>query len=187
MPESKIQNRYFHILWPAALVLFASGCAAIHVSTDYNHRTDFARYHTYSWLKVKAGSQLWADRIQRDVNAELAAKGWREVPSGGQAAVAAFGATRNQKSLQTFYEGFGPGFGGWYWGGWGPGTGVATTQVVNTPVGSLTVDIFNAQNKRLIWRGEANRALSHDPVMNARHLRHAVDDMFKSFPPPSRG
>src|ERR1700734_3496645 len=85
----------------AAVLLFAAD-----VKTDYSHTVDFGNYHTYSWLKVDAGNPLWVDRIKRDVDNELTAKGWMQVPSGGDAAVSAFGATHNQQSLQTFYDGF---------------------------------------------------------------------------------
>jgi len=54
------------------------------------------------------------DRIKSAVNAALAAKGWTEVPSGGNAALVAVETTRNQQTLDTFYNGFG---GGWRWGG----------------------------------------------------------------------
>jgi len=187
MPRIKALIKRSNFVWPAVCVLFAAGCATIHVSTDYNHATDFATYHTYSWLRVKAGNSLWANRIQADVNSQLAAKGWTEVPSGGQAAVAAFGSTREQPSLETFYDGFGPGFGGWYWRGWGYDTGIATTQVVYTPVGTLVVDIFNNSSRKLIWRGVAHRALNTNPAKNEVQLQKAVRDIFANFPPPSAG
>ena len=69
-------------------------------------------------------------------------------PAGtsGDIAVAAFGTTREQPTLQTFYEGLG---GGWFWRGFGD-TGVATTTVENTPVGTLVVDMFDGGTKKLI-------------------------------------
>ncbi len=171
------------VLIPAALILLLSACSTLRVRTDYAHNVNFSRFHTYSWLRVRAGNQLWADRIRQDVNLQLEAKGWHEVPSGGEATVAAFGSTREQPSLETFYNGFGPGYGGWYWYGPYWGDGYATTQVVYTPVGSLTVDIFNNQNKHLIWRGTAAQALSGTPSHNEAKLQHAVAKMFSNFPP----
>lgn len=166
-----------HLLIPASLIIGAAILFAADVKTDYSHSVDFANYHTYSWLKVDAGNSLWADRIKRDVNEELMAKGWMEVPAGGQAAVSAFGATHNQQSLETFYDGFG---GGWRWGGFGD---IATTQPINTPVGTLVVDIFDAQSKQLIWRGSAEKTLSGSPEKNEKKLQDQVKDMFKHFPP----
>jgi hypothetical protein len=156
----------------AAILLFAAD-----VKTDYSHSVDFGNYHTYSWLKVDAGNPLWVDRIKRDVNNELSAKGWMEVPSGGDAGVSAFGATHEKQSLQTFYDGFG---GGWRWGGFGD---IATTTPIETPVGTLVVGIFDAHNKQLIWRGASQRTLSDKPDKNEKKLESSVQDMFKHFPP----
>lgn len=104
------------------------------------------------------------------------------MPSGGDAGVAAFGSTRTEKTLETFYNGLG---GGWFWRGFGPAT--ATTYVENTPVGTLVVDIFDNQTKKLIWRGTATETLSSKPEKNDKKLEKAVEDMFKHFPPkPSR-
>jgi hypothetical protein len=152
------------------------------VKTDFDHQTDFSRYHSYSWLKVQAGDQLWQDRITRDVDAVLQEKGWQKVVSGGDASVSAFGSKKNEETLQTFYDGFG---GGWFWRGFGPET--ATTTVENTPVGTLTVDIFNSETKHLIWRGTSTNTLSGSAEKNEKKLESNVRDMFKHFPPNPKG
>jgi hypothetical protein len=175
-------KRQFPRLVPAlmagALMLFAAD-----VSTDYDHHADFSRYHTYSWLGVKAGNSLWQDRIQSAVDNDLQSKGWQKVTSGGDAAISAFGRTTERDTLQTYYEGF-P---GWVWQGWG-GMGTATTQTVPQRVGNLTVDIFDGQTKQLIFRGEASNAISsHNPEKNEHKLDETVNKMFEHFPPHSKG
>jgi hypothetical protein len=114
-------KRQFPRLVPAlmagALMLFAAD-----VATDYDHHANFERYHTYSWLGVKAGDSLWQDRIQAAVDNALQSKGWQKVPSGGDAVVSAFGRVSERDTLETYYDGF-P---GWGWRGWG-GMGMATT------------------------------------------------------------
>jgi hypothetical protein len=162
----------------AAFLTGATLLFAADVKTDYSHSVDFGQYHTYSWLKVDAGNPLWVDRIKRDVDGELSAKGWMQVPSGGDAALSAFGATHERQSLQTFYDGFG---GGWRWGGFGPE--LATTTTVNTPVGTLVVDIFDGHSKQLIWRGTSDKTLSDKPEKNEKKLEDSVQSMFKHFPP----
>ena len=114
---------------------------------------------------------------QADVDQQLAAKGWAKVQSGGDATVSAFGRTHNEQSLDTFYTGIG---GGWHWRG---GIGDAMTTVENTPVGTLVVDVFDANSKKLIWRGTATDTLSGKPEENSKKLEHSVEDMFKHFPP----
>jgi len=155
--------------------------AASDVNTDYDHKADFSRYHTYSWLGVRAGNSLWADRIRGDVDSQLAAKGWTRVESGGDVSVAAFGKLTEQDTMQSFYNGF-P---GWGWMGWG-GTGTVTTTVTPERVGNLTVDIFEGQSKRLIWRGTASGTLSSKPEKNDKKLEHAVIEMFEHFPPKTK-
>jgi hypothetical protein len=167
------------------LLLGATTLLLAKVNTDYDHAADWSRYHSFSWIKVQAEDPLWNDRISAAVNSELAAKGWQMVPSGGDASVSAYGSTHNQKTLQTWYDGFG---GGWGWRrGWiGGGPDLATTTVENTAVGTLMVDIFDTQTKKLIWRGSSSDTLSGKPEKNEEKLRKSVADMFKNFPPKSR-
>jgi hypothetical protein len=167
-----------------AISLTAGLCLA-ELHTDYDHSVNFANYHTYSWLKVSAGDSLWADRIKSDVDNALMAKGWQAVPSGGNASVSAFGSTKEQPTLNTFYDGFG---GGWGWRrGFGGGMGMATTTTEETPIGTLVVDVFDSQSKKLIFRGVDTKTLSGNPEKNVDKLSKEVQEMFKKFPPPEKG
>jgi hypothetical protein len=148
------------------------------IATDYDHSTNFSQYKTYSWLRVQAGDSLWEDRLQRDIDAQLAAKGWTRVDANGSATIAAFQSTQNQQTLETFYDGFG---GGWTWRGFGDSTATTTTEI--TKVGTLVVDIFDAQTQKLIWRGKQSDALSGNPDKNAEKLAKDLSSMFKHFPP----
>lgn len=154
------------------------------VKTDYDHETDFSKYKTYSWINVKATDDLWRDRIESAVDSQLSAKGWNKVPSGGDAAVAAYGATKERHEAQTFYDGLGGG--GWGWrrfGGFGGGTGIATTTQEEIPIGTLSVSVFDAQSKKMIWRGDSSETLSTKPDKNEKKLEKDTADMFKNFPP----
>lgn len=102
----------------SAMVLATCSCLLYAaVRTDYDHKADFSRYHTYSWLGVTAGNPLWQSRITEAVDAALAAKGWSKVQSGGDASVSAVGMTKEQDTMETFYSGF-PGW-GWRAAWWG--------------------------------------------------------------------
>ena len=157
---------------------------AANISTDYDHSANFSQYKTYSWLRVQAGDSLWADRIKQDVNAQLAAKGWTEVPSNGNASITAFRSTQEQPTLETFYDGLG---GGWGWrgrGGFGGGgLGMATTTTDNIKVGTLVVDIFDSQTKQLLWRGKESSDLSNNVDKNVKNLAQDTNNLFKHYPP----
>jgi hypothetical protein len=83
------------------------------------------------------------DRIKEAVNTALAAKGLTPVESGGDMAIVAIEMTKNQQTLNTFYDGFGGGW-GWRGGGGFGGFGDATTTTENYKVGTLVVDLFDA-------------------------------------------
>lgn len=148
------------------------------IATDYDHSINFSQYRTYSWLKVQAGDSLWEDRIKQDIDAQLAAKGWTKVDANGSATIAAFQSTHDQQTLDTFYDGFG---GGWRWRGFGDSMATTTTEI--TKVGTLVVDIFDAQTQKLIWRGKQSDALSSNPEKNAEKLGKDLGSLFKRFPP----
>lgn len=162
-----------------SLLLLAGAVSAQDVKTDYDHHANFERYHTYSWAKVQTDDPLWQSRITDAVDKGLQAKGWQKVDSGGDVALAAVGAVHNQKQYQTFYDGFG----GWRWGGLG---GETTTTAVNYRVGTLVLDMYDAQNKQLIWRGSSSDTLSSKEEKNENKLDKAVDKMFKDFPPKDK-
>jgi len=165
--------------------LFASASFAQQVKTDYDRSANFSQYKTYSWEKVQTQDQLWVDRIKEAVNTALAAKGLTLVESGGGMAIVAIEMTKNQQTLNTFYDGFG---GGWGWrrgGGFG-GFGDATTTVDNYKVGTLVVDLFAANTKTLLWRGSASDTLSDKSDKNIKNLDKGVQKMFDHFPPDTK-
>ena len=163
------------------VLLLASASFAQHVKTDYDRSADFSQYKTYSWETVQTQDQLWVPRIKDAVNTALAAKGWTQVPAGGQVAILVIEMTQNHQTLNTFYDGFG---GGWGWRRFGGGGfGDATTTTENYKVGTLVVDLFDAKSKNLIWRGSASDTLSDKSEKNIKDLNKGVQKMFDHFPP----
>jgi hypothetical protein len=170
--------KFAKYLIPAALICAMSVAGfAQDVKTDFDHHTDFSQLHTYYWAKVQTENPLWQQRIQDAVDKDLQSKGWQRVDNGGDVAVTAVGATQNQQEYQTFYNNMGP---GWWWGGFGT---TAQTTVENYKIGTLVIDMYNAHNKRLIWRGTATDTLSDKPEKNENKLDKAVNKMFEHFPP----
>jgi hypothetical protein len=165
------------------MLLFAGKASAQQVKTDYDRSASFAKYKTYSWEQVKTQDPLAVDRIKTAVNSALAAKGWTQVDSGGDVSVMAVEITRDQQTLNTFYDGFG---GGWGWRRFGGGGfGQATTTTETYKVGTVVVDLFDSKTKQLIWRGTASDTLSNNSEKNIKNLDKGVEKMFKNFPPGS--
>jgi hypothetical protein len=177
----KLQKAVFVLM--GMMLLFAGKASAQQVKTDYDRGANFAQYKTYSWEQVKTKDALDVDRIKAAVNAALAAKGWTEVDSGGDVSIMAVEMTQDKQTLNTFYDGFG---GGWGWRRFGGGFGDATTTTETYKVGTLVVDLFDTKTKQLIWRGASSDTLSDNSDKNIKNLDKGVEKMFKKFPPGSR-
>lgn len=133
---------------------------------------------------VQTGSTtalLHRPRHKNAVNASLSAKGWAQVDSGGDISIIAIEMTREQQTLNTFYDGFG---GGWHWRGFGD-LGEATTTTETYRVGTLVVDLFDTKTRNLVWRGTASDTISNNSNKNINNLDKGVEKMFKQFPPRS--
>ncbi len=175
----------------ATLVLVGGTVTAFadSVKSDYDHGADFSKFHTYSWGKVGTANPFYVDRIKQGVDKQLQAKGWRLVPSGGDATIFATDRVHNEKEMETMYDGMGGGWGGgWGWGGWGWGGGGGlmgdeTTTTVNQRVGKLVVDIFETGSKKLLWRGSSSADLSNNSSKNTKDLDKDIAKMLKDFPP----
>ena len=177
----KLQRVVFVLI--GMMFMFAGKASAQQVKTDYDRAANFAQYKTYSWQNVKTSDPLDVDRIKNAVNAAFAAKGWTQVESGGDVCIMAMEITRNQQTLNTFYDGFG---GGWGWRRFGGGGfGEATTTTDTYKVGTVVVDLFDSKTKQLIWRSSASDTLSNNSDKNIKNLDKGVEKMFQHFPPSS--
>jgi hypothetical protein len=161
---------------PLFLIALTTAVFADNVKTDYDHSANFNQVKTYSWSKIKTANSIWDDRVKDAVDKELAAKGWTQVPSGGDVSLVAIEKTSVQQQYDAFYDGFG---GFRRFGGFGE----STTTVDNYKVGTLIVSMFDNNSKRLIWRGTSMSDLSGNPDKNTKKLDQDVTRMFKKFPP----
>ena len=160
---------------PLFVIALTTAVFADNVAIDYDHAKNFNQVKTYSWSKVHTANSLWDDRVKDAINKELAAKGWTEVPSGGDVALEAVEKTSIQQQYDTFYDSFG----GRRFGGFGE----STTSVDNYKVGTLIVSMFDGNSKQLIWRGTSSSGLSGNPEKNTKKLDKDVQKLFKKFPP----
>src|SRR5246127_1079542 len=162
------------------IFLAALGTAfAQQVKTDFDHQANFSQYKTYSWQEIKPANSLWDARIKSAVDAQLAAKGWTKVDSGGDVAIVAIKTSHTERTLQTFYDGMG---GGWRWRGFG-GIGESTTTEQDYKEGTLLIDMYDGKTKQLIWRGTTEDPMSNNAEKNEKTLDKGVVKIFRKFPP----
>jgi hypothetical protein len=164
----------------------ASACASGPVvQTDHDPAADFGRLHSYAWKQAPPISNpLLKQRVVAAIDAELAGKGWRQAPEA-EADVLLVGnvSARDEQTIDAFYDG--PDWSGWGWnriaGGTGPG--LRRVEVHNFKVGTLVLDMFDAQSRRAVWRATAEGTVPQSQARIDRDAMAAVRTMFAGFPP----
>jgi Domain of unknown function (DUF4136) len=129
-------SRNFFVIG-SMLLLFAAYGLSQNTQTQYDHNANVAKYHTFSWEKVKVSDPVWQARMQDSVDRTLRAKGWHEVKTGGDVAITAVGSD-DVEDHGTFYREL-------------SAQGMtSSTDIQNLPVGSLVLDFYDAHTKQLI-------------------------------------
>jgi hypothetical protein len=166
------------VILPAFVcILFASSFVFAHdVQVDYDHSANFSKYRTFTWVqKPEMANPITADRIVKDVNAQLTAKGLRLVSSGADLYVTASMSIEQLPIYNTFYSGGGL---GWGWGG-----GWATTYVDTYLTGTTVVELFDPSREKTVWRATATGGVSHKPDKVSRKQSKVIGEMFEKYPP----
>jgi len=189
-------------LFPMVLALLAVGArGAWAQDVRYNFAKDakFSDYKTFKWVDVIKGSDqvnpITDNQIKAAIEAELATKGLTKTDSddadlyiGYQTAI----GTEKQFTSYSTGWGYGPGWGGgWYgyrggYGGMGSTTTSGSTSTIY--IGQLVLDMYNAPNKDLVWRGVASKTLDPKakPEKQEKNIKKAVAKLLKNYPPKQK-
>ncbi len=164
-------------------VLFISTAWAT-VITDYDRQANFSNYKTYSWGRVDTANALWDQRVKNAIGSQFAAKGWKQVESGGDVVVNASVITRLGQDVHVSASGLGSGP-GWDPFGGGPAFGDATASKNTYAIGTLIVEMYDAGSKNMVWWSLADDTISTNSEKAIKNLDKNVTTMFKRFPPGS--
>jgi len=164
-------------------LLLCTAAFAQKINTDWDRQANFSNYHTYAWEKSPhPAKNFWNDRIMNAIDGQLQAKGLTKVDSNPDLWVVYSNSIKDQQQVVGTGYNFGPYWGWGYWGG--PSSVTYNTYV--TKYGTLVVDIADAKNKQLLWRGDATDTISDNTNKNIKTLDKAVDKLFKNFPPKAK-
>lgn len=170
-----------------AIACVFNGCAAVTVTTDYDHAANFAKYKTYALTPPHHTSIMspTSEAALRDaLRAELASRGLTEAP--GKKAdldVVRHVFVQEKVSAQQWsdwgYRGSWPYSFGSY-GMWN-GAPVTYTDISVYGEGTLILDFVDARTKKLVFRG-VGKAVVGGPESNAGKIREAVAKIVAAYP-----
>jgi len=164
----------------ASILLMLYSCSTISVVVDFDRQTDFSKFKTYKWIKQKSSEQ--SNDLQNDLNRkrfaqaiekELSGKGFQRVTDVKPDFKVVY-HLRFEKRLDISSYGY-----RYY-----PGSGVAE-RYVQTKIyeeGSVIIDIIDASDDQLVWRGSAEGVLN-DYIDAEELINNVVKQILKKFPP----
>jgi hypothetical protein len=187
-------KKIFGFISIISLVVLYSCGSGISVSFDYDKEVDFTKYKTYEYYgwaneSDKILSQLDKKRIEGAFADELVARGLKYVEGDGDMVVSLFIVVDQKTSVTAYTDhynmggaygpyGYGPGW------GWGYGTSTTRYQEYDYLVGTLVVDFFDKEQKKLIWQGVGSKTVDDDAstAVKDRNVQKVAQAIMQYFP-----
>jgi len=162
------------------LALAATPAMAQKVTIDYAHDYDFEAIKTFQYVATDdsdvQGNDLMDQRVEDMIKKELREGGGTEVQSNPDIYVTYHFTSKENTSYNTTSMGYG-GYGGYGggWGGWGGyggmgGMGSSTTYATTYTEGTLIVDLYDPETKKLVWRGTGTVTVKAKPEKQIKQV-----------------
>lgn len=159
------------------ILLLASCSEQIIVRTDQDKSIKIASYNSFAWLDKKGieernnplyYNELNDKRIREAVTEQLIGKGYARATESPKLKVHFHIVIEDKTQIRS--DAYSP-----YW--------IKTERDVYTyREGTLIIDLMDAQNEMLLWRGWAVSALSDADQMSDELIRNAVAKIFSKLP-----
>ena len=173
----------------ALLVGLGLSCASIQVSVDYDPDEDFTSYSTFDWLPqlskqpgdYRFDNPLVEKRVYNAIEEVLTTKGYTKVEDQpADFYVAHFFTVQQKLDIYTVNNR--------YYGGYGWGISAPETRVREYEEGTLVIDVSDARDKELVWRGIGKGRLrrTSTPAQTTADIDTAVSEILANFPPDTQ-
>ena len=178
---TSLGNRYLRFFLLLTVFGLITGCSTLRVETDYDRSTDFSKFGTFDWSADDPGVQksFFDTALRQAVNAELTAVGLSQSSDNPDLIVVTH-VSLDEVITGATVSHWNHGGWGWY-GGWG-GMSTSTVHVNAHDQGTLIMDLIDASNNQLVWRGIAEKEVN-DPRATREQLQPIVQKLLADFPP----
>lgn len=181
------QELRFLVRFGPKFVLALIACSVAYgqdVITNYLPGADFAKYRTYKWVMIgPAGvpDQILETQIRQSIDSQMTAKGLTKV-DGDKADLLVRYRVAVTKEREWNATGTGDLFRG---PGLDTAMGSGTATSTTIEVGTLVLDMYDANAKQLVWTGHVTKTInpSENPQKNQRNIDKAMQRLLKNFPP----
>lgn len=163
-------------------MLAMAACAGPKYEQDYMADTDFSRYQTYAWYNGRAEVEtLDLQRLQNLARETLAAQGYQLDREDPDLLITLNAFTRRKVEGSS---GLGLSIGVPLGDRSRIGIGGSKTLPREQQEGILVMDVMDAGDNRLLWRGTGTGIpLENFKLAREQHLQKAVEKLVEPFPP----
>lgn len=175
-----------------AIAVLLGACQS-QVNQDFDASRDFAAYRSWSWKEPalqyrpddpRIKSDLTEQRIRQAVSDQLDQRGLRPASGAkGDLNVQTYLIVENRQQQVTTNYG-----GGGYWGSpwhgyWG--APMYETRNITYTVATIQIDLLDAKDGKLVWRGSDEQTLSStpNPADRSTAVRATVARILANYPP----
>jgi len=184
----------FTVLMLCLVMVVSVGAQAQKIKVVYDRQLNFSQFKTYAWAPHGGISHpMLAANIVGAIDQELQPRGLQKVGMNDNPdlIIQVYGSVDQDSTLYSndpLYMAtggippFDPSFSGPML------TGMYGNTTVTIHKGQLVVDLIDAKNKKLIWRGMAQQNLAaHNPDKLLSQVNTAIAKMFKQYPVKAAG
>ena len=162
----------------AVMTVISTPAKAQKITIDYAHDFDFSSVESYQYVDTKESNtsdQLIYDRIKHGIIRELHGGGLMSASSDPDLYVTYHLILEENTVTDTTSSGY-DGFHG-TWGHWGDPTGSVTTIAPTTTVGVLIIDAYDADEKKMVWRGTGTVTLKEKPEKQTQQIDNILSKL----------
>ena len=164
------------------LGLAAAPALAQKIHIDYAHDFDFEMVRTFHYVPTKdtdSKDPLMSGRIKDAIISQLEGGGLKQVESDADLYVTYHLSSKENLVLNTTSMGYG-GYGGG-WRGWGGSMGMSTTTATTYTMGTLILDAYEPDDKKMVWRGTGTVTLKQKPEKVTKQIHSILTKMGKKW------
>jgi hypothetical protein len=170
------------------LLVVASSCSSVRISSDYDSSAGFASYKTFKFTEeaktIPGINDINRNRILTAVETELTAKGFTKTETDPDVKID-IQLKVEQKQTATATNNGNFGYGRGYRYGWGGSFSTTTINYETYVDGTLFVDMIDAGKNQLVWQGRGTKTIDPDASLKKReeNINYAVKQIFTKYPP----
>jgi hypothetical protein len=178
------------ILFAISTLLLLNACNVLKIKHHQDETIDFSKYKTFSffgWTDASGENinEFDKKRIEQSFAAEFKKRGLEYIKDKGDLVVSLFIQIDKEFNTVTYinhYNMGGYGYYGYIYTGFGWGVGTIDFDTQDYHEGTLFVDVFDSQTKKIVWQVIASRTLNESAAKREKKTPKAVASMMQSFP-----